>query len=212
MFGDKPYFITETGNHTYQGYANNWNGVTERVQAANAPRFFLEFFNRGIKRTFFYQFADLRNDQATSEDPENFCGLIDGAGKPKPSFYAVKNMINILKDPESDLFTTKPISYTITGGKSDVHHTLLEKHNGNIYIILWVEAPNFSAVGDNPGYEKVVPLQNLTVTLNSITPSAVNKYTNMAGASGPTKASLVASKVIPVAVNDEIVILEITPL
>jgi hypothetical protein len=209
MFGSKPFFVSETGYPTHQGYTGNWHGVTERTQGKNAPRLFLEYFNRGVKRTIFYQFADLYPDKWL-DDVEDYFGLVDFHCKPKPSYYAVKNMISILQDPGGAIIPHQ-ISYSISGGNDNVHHTLLEKHNGNIYLILWVDAINFSPSAENPGYEIPVPAQNLTVTLNSVTPSAVKRYTNMAGISGATGTMLGASKTINVAVNDEIVILEITP-
>jgi hypothetical protein len=201
-FGGKPYMVTETGNYTL---VNGW-GLNERADGIHMLRLFLEFFNRGIKRSYKYQLLDHWPPDANPalvNDEENFYGLIDNRGNPKPSFYAIKNIIAILKDPGSD-FEPRTVNYTITGGDSSIHHTLLQKRDGRLYLCLWAEVKSFHNKQD------VFPAtQNLTVTLNSISASSVKVY--KPNSSADVVSTMGAGKVINIGVNDQVVILEITP-
>jgi hypothetical protein len=131
-FPGKPYVITETGHYTL----NDGGGLSERADGIHMPRFFLEYFNRGIKRSFKYQLIDENENSHDLNDPENYFGLIVGKGRPKPSFYSIKNMISVLKDP-GDVFTPQTVNYTITGTNSNIHNTLLQKRDGRLYLCLW---------------------------------------------------------------------------
>jgi len=208
-FPGKLYMVTETGHFTLVD--SGGGGFSERADGIHMPRFFLEYFNRGIKRSFKYQLIDefdydtdaFKNNPG---DPEHYFGLIDRTGRPKPAYYSIKNLISILNDKGPD-FTPRALNYTITGGDSAIHHTLLQKRDGRFYLCLWSEVKSMSADGQ---IDVFPPKQNITVTLNSINASSVKIYENLSN-STMTITTIGAVNVINIGVNDEVVILEITP-
>nr|WP_277881676.1 PA14 domain-containing protein [Phormidium sp. FACHB-592] len=184
-FGTKPLIATEVGYST--GSPTSDRPVSEAVQAKYLPRLFLESFNAGAPRTFSYELMDQKADPNNSE---NNYGIIRSNGTPKPAYTALKNLITLLDDPKPEVVpapttpttsapttpviaTPAPITtpapaaplgalnFSMGGSTQNVHHTLLEKSNGDFYLVLWLEVPSTAqaAVGQN-------------VTLNFNTPFA----------------------------------------
>jgi hypothetical protein len=83
--GARPVIATETGYHT----ALNWDGehlpVSEDAMATYIPRLFLDYFSRGIPRTFSYELVDEKPDPAHAVRESNF-GLLRNNFSPKPAF------------------------------------------------------------------------------------------------------------------------------
>ncbi|WP_181357689.1 PA14 domain-containing protein [Stenomitos frigidus] len=146
-FGTKPLIATEVGYST--GSATSDRPVTEAVQGKYIPRLFLESFNLGVPRTFSYELIDQKADPNNSE---NNYGLIRSDGTPKPAYTVLKNLIGLLNDPQPAATVTTPVvttptplgalNYSIGGTAQNVHHTLLQKSNGEFYLVLWVEVPS----------------------------------------------------------------------
>lgn len=153
-FGTKPLIATEVGYST--GSAASDRPVTEAVQGKYIPRLFLESFNQGVPRTFSYELIDQKADPNNSE---NNYGLIRSDGTPKPAYTALKNLISLLNDPQPATTSTaasttattpitatttalRALNYSIGGTTQNVHHTLLEKSNGDFYLVLWLEVPS----------------------------------------------------------------------
>ena len=155
-FGTKPLIATEVGYST--GSATSDRPVSEAVQGKYIPRLFLESFNQGVPRTFSYELIDQKADPNNSE---NNYGLLRSDGTPKPAYTALKNLIGLLNDPQpaatatsaaTTTATTVPstttatplgaLNYSIGGNAQNVHHTLLEKSNGDFYLVLWLEVPS----------------------------------------------------------------------
>lgn len=138
--GPKPIIATETGYH------NNLKrglhpGVSERASGKYLPRLHFMYFNRGIERTYSYEFADLfRDDDMT--DMERHFGLIRWDGTPKPAFAALRNLIRTLSDP-GPAFTPESLDYRLEGDLRDVQQTLLQKRDGRFYLVLWQEVGVF---------------------------------------------------------------------
>ena len=93
------------------------------------PRLFLEYFNQGFPRTYSYEFIDEKAD--TTNDPQMHFGLLRFDGSAKPAFTAVANLIQILKDPGAT-FSPAKLDYKMTGALNSVHHTLLQKRDGQV--------------------------------------------------------------------------------
>jgi hypothetical protein len=121
--------------------------VTEAVQGKYIPRLFLESFNLGVPRTFSYELIDQKADPNNSE--HNY-GLLRSDGTPKPAYTTLKNLIGLLNDPQPVptppiIATPTPLgalNYAIGGTAQNVHHTLLQKSNGDFYLVLWLEVPS----------------------------------------------------------------------
>lgn len=164
-FGTKPMMATETGYYT--GSPATGRAVSETVQSKYIPRLFLENFNQGVYRTFSYELIDQRPDPTHSED--NF-GLLRYDGSPKPAFIAQQNLMQLLNDTKTT-FTPGSLSYSFSGDVQNIHHTLLQKSNGDFYLALWSEVPS-----TDQNYAQTVTL-NLTTPISQATTYLPNQST-----------------------------------
>ena len=114
--GARPVIATETGYHT----ALNWDGehlpVSEDAMATYIPRLFLDYFSRGIPRTFSYELVDEKPDPAHAVRESNF-GLLRNDWSPKPAFVALRNTISILADP-GPAFAPESLDYSVGGSRA----------------------------------------------------------------------------------------------
>ncbi len=140
-------WATETG---YHNELSNDLGVSEEAAGKYIPRLLLESFNRNIARTYLYEFI---NESSGAGDQGNY-GLLHFDGSAKPAYTAIKNMTSLLKEPGA-IFTPQSLDYTLSGNTDGVDSTLLQKSNGEFYLILWQEAHSWNndskkdiAVGD----------------------------------------------------------------
>jgi hypothetical protein len=135
MSGAKPLIATETGYHTALAYQGEHQPVSEAAEAVYMPRLFLEYFRRGIARTFAYELCDEAPDPAGTEAEDDF-GLLNSDFSPKPAFTAVKNLTTILADPGPE-FTPGNLQFTLSGDDENLHQVLLQKRDGSYYLALW---------------------------------------------------------------------------
>jgi len=103
-FGNKPMAATETGYNTSK------KGISERMHGKYMPILFLEYFRKGIVRTFSYEFVDEWN---APNNPEANFGLLRNDLSPKPAYTALKNLISLLKDPGLN-FTPGSLDYSFS--------------------------------------------------------------------------------------------------
>ena len=144
-----PTMVTEEGYFT--GTAQYCRSPI--VQGKYVSRIFLENFLRGVPRTYQYDFMDDGSDPTNQED--NF-GMVDVNGISKPACTTIKNMIALLGDPGTPGLTGG-LNYTLSGSNmATVHHLLLQKKNGDYYLVLWQEI----ASTDTPSF------QSVTLTFN----------------------------------------------
>ncbi len=139
-YAPKPMVATETG------YSTDLGGVSEAAHAKYMPRLFCEYFRKGIARAYSYEFVDEFEDKAQTNREAHF-GLLRRDLTPKPAYQAVKNLIAILQDGGAQA-GFKPGSLDINIQVTAVpgydrtqyaHHLLLEKKNGDFYLLLWHE-------------------------------------------------------------------------
>lgn len=127
-----PIVATETGycnDLTAQGCTNQ-GGVSERAAAKYANRLYLEYFLRGVYRTHLYNFS-----------LDEWSMFLRRDGTVKPAYNAVRNFIQLLKDP-GRTFVPGSLSYSLSGNLDDVKSVLLQKSNGTFYLVLWLNAPS----------------------------------------------------------------------
>jgi hypothetical protein len=170
------------------------------------PRLYAEYFRLGVMRTFIFELTD-------TTGVYNF-GLVDAAFNPKPAYKHVRNLITLLQDShwnaEQRTWVTPPaynpgvLDYAITGGNANVHHVLLQKSDGRVYLLLWHEVPSFDLVTRRDIANPTVPV---TVTFN--VPIASGALYRL-DATAP-KATYAAVSSVRVDVPDEVVVLELTP-
>lgn len=165
LCGNKPIIITETGYHNAIHEPRNHKGISEQVAAKLIPRLFLEFFNRGIQRTFVYELID-EHPNPKLDDKEKHFGLLRYDGSRKPAFIALRNLITLLKDSKtksSKAFTPQHLDYQLSGSTFNVHHTLLQKRNGIFYLVLWQDFPGFNVQNKK---QIIVVKKQVFLTLN----------------------------------------------
>lgn len=134
-------------------------GISERAAGRLIPRLWLEFYNRGVERTYIYELIDLFPN---AYDKENRFGLLRANGTQKPAFIALKNMMQLLADNNTS-FTPASLNYSLQGAPANIHHTLLQKSNRNFYLILWQEVPAFDAQKKDLS----VPYRAVTLSLST---------------------------------------------
>lgn len=148
----KPIQATETGYS--QGRGDN-RYLPEAVDARYTLRLYTEFFRRGIARTFKYEFVDqgqelTRNKEGAlveNRDGEGRFGLIANDLRPKPAFLALKNLLTLLRETPpapgaAAAFRPASLDFTLEGAPADVRSVLLQKRDGDFYLLLWREAPS----------------------------------------------------------------------
>jgi hypothetical protein len=149
--GTKPVMATETG---YSTDLTNSGGVDSRTLARYVPRLYLEHYLAGVPRSTIYEFYD----EAGGGSFASF-GLVTAGNAPKASYYAVQSMIKTLADPGA-IFSTKPLTYALTGNLNNIQHLLLQKRDGTYELVLWVEAQGF-----NPSTKADITIPPQTVSL-----------------------------------------------
>ncbi len=130
----KPIATTETG---YEMYDDQWS-VSERADGLYMPRLMFSHFNAGETRCYEYELFD----QPAQAGAEAHFGMLHGDGSAKPAYTAMQNVISILCEPGAS-FTPGSLSYTMSGA-STVQHTLLQKSNGDFYLVLWNEISSYN--------------------------------------------------------------------
>ncbi len=202
---NKPLRPTETGYHT----AARWNGphpgVSERAAGRYMPRLFLEYFNRGISRTYSYELIDLKPDPRGLDREKNF-GLLRNDGTEKPAYRSMKNLISVLDDPGRS-FKPGSLDYSLTGDTRNVHRTLLQKRDGTFYLILWQEVSGYNL---NTKRDVPVPGRNVTLNVNKTVGGAATYLTN--NSANPTKRySAGQARRLSLTVPDHPLVVEISP-
>lgn len=168
---DKSIVATETGWHNaIDDLSSSQRGVSEAVSGKYIPRTYLEYFNRGVKRTFMYELINQRQ----AGDQENNFGLLRADGSPKPAFIATRNLISLLND-SAETTNLGTLDYYLTGNTKNVSHTLLQKSNGDFYLIMWLEKPSTEVdISQNVTLNLLSPIDQATTYLpnHSTTPTA----------------------------------------
>lgn len=132
--GNRPIESTETGYAT----AATRGGLDAATQAKYVPRMFLEHFNAGVARTYEYELVD------EGGPPFGNFGLVYGSLAPKPSYTALSSLIALLRD-QGGSSARGSLRYMLDGDTNSVHHTLLAKRNGRLYLALWVETSSYDS-------------------------------------------------------------------
>jgi hypothetical protein len=133
--GAKPVQATETGYHNALSTTDEHEPASERAAGIYLPRTYLEYFRRGVKRTFAYELLD---EGTSSSDIEEAFGLLHNDYSDKPAMVALRNLIALLEDP-GPAFTPGSLGYSLDHAPSDVRQVLLQKRDGSFWLALWRE-------------------------------------------------------------------------
>lgn len=206
-----PLIVSEVGYHTYINQPGH-PGISELAFGKYAPRIFAEYFKQGIKCTYLYQ---LRDDVAPANPPspmEYHFGLVDSYGNKRQPYWRIKNMISLLSDTTSwngsswqyPNFTPGALDYTLTGNTQNVRQLLLQKSNGQFYLLLWQEVSVYDHDNHNDITNPTAP-----VTLNINTP--IDRVETYLLDSTTANASYDNARSMTLNVPDEIMVVRLIP-
>jgi hypothetical protein len=99
------------------------------------PRLYLDYFRRGIARSFAYELLDEHPDESRENIGANF-GLLRNDFSEKPAFVALKRLIALLRDPGPS-FKPGALDYSVEGAPPNLRQILLQKRDGSFYLALW---------------------------------------------------------------------------
>lgn len=167
-FGGGPILVTETGVCTewkmVKELSPSQKCVSQKAQAKYLPRNLLDKFEEypGNKAFIF----ELLERQAPAEGAREAAaesgggrrrgessggdgwwgwGIIDSNLNRKPAFYAVRNLISLLKDSGAS-FEPGALDYTVKGagkGAGGARQVLVQKQDGRFYLMLWQPVRSF---------------------------------------------------------------------
>lgn len=211
--GEKPLVATETGYHTAEDGNGGQAGVSEAAEAKYLPRMFLEYFNRGIARSFSYELLDQRPDPSNSDQEENF-GLVRADGTDKPAYTALANLISLLDDSTADSTedagqteASEDLDYSVSGNTDNVNQTALYKQDGTFYLVLWQEVESYDAESQT---DIEVPAKSITVGFEGALGEATIYLPSES--SGPTERYAAGkANQLELAVPDHPIVVEIEP-
>jgi hypothetical protein len=201
---DKPVMATESGYHDALAATEGQRPVSEAAMATYVPRLFLDYFRRGIPRSFQYELVDEFPDAGETE-PESDFGLLRNDLTPKPAFTALRNLIAVLDDPGGD-FDPGRLDYTVSGDRSGLQQLLLQKSDGSFYLVLWRAKSVWDADARRPLDPGSRPLE-----LRFATPPRRLRLYEPAAAASPRRELTTASGPTSLEVGPEATVVEIQP-
>jgi hypothetical protein len=135
--GRKPIQATETGYHNGVNIFRSFGHrpASEQAAAVYMPRLYLEYFRRGIARTFAYELINQRRDP-DRDHPEADFGLLRNDFSEKPAYVALRRLTGLLSD-RGPRFAPRTLNYRVAGAPSSLRQLLLQKRDGTFYLALW---------------------------------------------------------------------------
>ncbi|NES18020.1 MAG: hypothetical protein F6K41_03615 [Symploca sp. SIO3E6] len=213
---EQPIIATETGYTTVPGK------LDEQTEAKYLPRLFAEYFSRGIERTFTYEFIDIPRHngiqahfgliKAKSINEDEFTSYILN---PKKSYYALKNLINLLNDSQWDSqnkswgqpnFESRALNIEFFDKERSTHYLLLQKSDGNYYLLLWREIEAYNKRRGN--FENDIDKLEIKVVDDLLSASQYSYDTNF---NYVEKELQVSDNSITVKVPDSLTVIKIVP-
>lgn len=134
--GNRPVYVTESGYHNALNTDSGHRPISEAGAATYLPRMYLEYFRRGIPRTFAYELIDEWRDPSKRNLEANF-GLLRNDYSEKPAFRNLKNLIALLDDAGASEAKITPLDFTIPDAPADLRKLVLQKRDGSHYVVLW---------------------------------------------------------------------------
>jgi hypothetical protein len=134
--GDRPVVATETGYTTARAPSDGRDAVPEAVAGRYVPRLYLEYFRRGIRRTFLYELVDEKPDPEGTDAEQHF-GLLRSDFTPKPAFSALRGLLRAVGDG-APAGGDAELAYAVEGG-DDARSLLFARAGGGLSLVLWRE-------------------------------------------------------------------------
>ena len=123
---------------------------------------------------------------------------------PKPNYYALKNLTATLSDPGPS-FSPASFTYGLQGGNASLHHLLLQKRNGMLYLFLWVEGEAYNV--NTLQYETVAP-ENITLSIGTPIKTITSETFNDDGS--VTQGTLPVTPTLALSISDHVQVIILT--
>ena len=203
---DSPIFVTESGH-------NPQTQVSELAQAKYIGRMFVEYFQKPNVAKFFY----FRLHQKNHGSSHDGWGLMDVDGNRFKAFYALRSLIDLLKEATYDIsaarwevpnpdFTPGTLNITYTDKKTSTHDLLLQKADGTYYLLMWQEVNSFNA---NTSESLSPESDELTITIREgISSATKHEYNLNSFVYGVSDIPVVGGGSINVSVPDHVIAIE----
>ena len=187
-------YVTESGYNQLPTTTTPYT-VPNSVASVYTLQTIFEMKTHGIERTYIYELMD---------DPSSpQLGLMTSTLEPKSSYTALKTLTSLLTDKGAS-FNPGKLQYTLTGATTNVHHLLMQKHDGSFYLALWLNQPIYNPANNQ---SLNVTQQRATVTLDAAHGVQTNWSINSTGALTTSKVN--SSYVYDVEVTPCITLLKI---
>lgn len=127
-------WVTETGYHNSLIGEHEQPGVSERAAATYIVRTLLGDANRGVTRTYLYELLDEKADNRGDQMEQHF-GLVRNDGTPKPAFWAVRNLLQLLasRAPSGSQGT----SVNVESDDGSMQHLIVSEPDGRRIVFVW---------------------------------------------------------------------------
>lgn len=197
LYPGKPMVLTEIGYPSSPMAEFGSRPTDETWQAKILPLYWLEAYKEGIAKTFLYELID--------SDATDHWSPIDYQGRKKPAYFALKNLIDVLKDTGT-AFSPGSLRYSLEGNVSGVSSLLFQKHDGRFYLALWQSSLAASPV---PGPTTLVVNKNISLRLGDLVGQV--KTISPVDGQGTIQTFNQPSLVSNLTVGDKPLLLEIQP-
>lgn len=204
---NQPVSITESGYHNALATDSGHRPASEAAAASYIPRMYLEYFRKGVPRTFSYELVDEWADPDHKNLESNF-GLLRNDYSEKPAFHSLTNLIELLADPGGGDHQATPLDYSIVGGPSDLRQLVLQKRDGTYELVLWRAVQ----VWDPQKRERMTPdTKSLVVQVDGASAgSGEAKLFSPVDSTAPV-AKLPVAEGIPVSLAGDPIVIELSP-
>jgi hypothetical protein len=145
IYPGKQLVITETGYHSAMKIPPGKHPPTpEPIVARYLPRLILWNLSQDIRRTYIYELLDTHVPNEADQEA-NF-GLLRHDGTPKPSFYAIKHLLDLFSDHPPASFTPGKLAFGVAGDTRSLKTMVFQKSNGRFLLALWLGVPAWNSV------------------------------------------------------------------
>jgi hypothetical protein len=188
----KSAWATETGYHNAIDAGNAHEPTTERAAGIYTPQLYLEYWRRGVVKTFMYELVDEYPDSPADEREKNF-GLYRNDWTQKPAAANLERLTTLL-DGGTPGVTLVPLGFSFTNALATTRSVLMQKTSTEWWLAVYQDVSVYTPTTAGVGTE-LFPADD-ALTLNLTSPRNVTVYdvasslTPISSASGVTSHAL----------------------
>ena len=123
----RPIWMTESGWQALVGNA----AISLKAQAKYVVRNYFDAFGFGVEKLFTFHLMD---------NISKLFGLCNADASPKPSFFALKNLVALFKDP---ITSARSLSYSVSGAPASLKAFPFSKSDGSFLLAFYLDVNSF---------------------------------------------------------------------